>query len=65
MRRARPVLRAVLALIPPIMLTFAVPSVNRVEARILGYPFLLAWIVFWVATAPLFLYGVERLRPKA
>lgn len=65
MRRARPVLRAVLALIPPIMLTFAVPAVNRVEPRIFGYPFLLVWIVFWVATAPLFLYGVERLRPKA
>jgi hypothetical protein len=58
------VVRALLALIPALMLTFAVPLVNRVEPRVFGFPFLLAWIVVWVAATPLFLYGVERLRPK-
>ena len=57
--------RAVLALIPALMLTFAVPLVNRVEPRIFGLPFLLVWIVLWVAIPPVFLYGVERLRRKA
>ena len=57
--------RVVLALIPALMLTFAVPLVNRVEPRIFGLPFLLVWIVLWVAITPVFLYGVERLRRKA
>lgn len=57
--------RVVLAVIPALMLTFAVPLVNRVEPRIFGFPFLLVWIVVWVAATPLFLYGVERLRRKA
>lgn len=57
--------RVLLALIPALMLTFAVPLVNRVEPRVLGFPFLLVWIVVWVAATPLFLYGVERLRRKA
>jgi Protein of unknown function (DUF3311) len=56
--------RVVLALIPAAMLTFAIPLVNRLEPRIFGFPFLLAWIVYWVALTPLFLYGVERLRRK-
>jgi hypothetical protein len=57
--------RVLLALIPALMLTFAVPLVNRVEPRVFGFPFLLVWIVVWVAATPLFLYGVERLRRKA
>lgn len=57
--------RIVLALIPAVMLTFAVPFVNRVEPRVFGFPFLPVWIVLWVAVTPLFLYGVERLRSKA
>ena len=47
------------------MLTFAVPLANRLEPRVFGFPFLPAWIVFWVAVTPLFLLGIERLRPKA
>lgn len=57
--------RVVLALIPAVMLTFAVPLVNRVEPRVLGLPFLLVWIVAWVALTPLFLYVVDRLRRTA
>lgn len=57
--------RVVLALIPALMLTFAVPLVNRVEPRVFGIPFLLVWIAGWVAVTPLFLYAVERLRTRA
>lgn len=52
----------VLAAIPPVMLTFAIPLVNRIEPRIFGFPFLLSWMVFWVVVTPLFLYGADRLR---
>lgn len=57
--------RVVLAVIPALMLTFAVPLVNRVEPRVLGLPFLLVWIAFWVAVTPLFLYAVDLLRRRA
>jgi membrane protein required for beta-lactamase induction len=57
--------RILLALIPAIALTFAVPLVNRVEPRIFGLPFLLVWILLWVAVTPLFLLGIERLRRQA
>lgn len=53
--------RVVLAVIPALMLTFAVPLVNRLEPRVLGFPFLLVWIAAWVALTPLFLYAVDRL----
>jgi hypothetical protein len=56
--------RAVLAVIPAVMLTFAIPLVNRLEPRIFGLPFLLVWIAAWVAISPLFLYAVERLRRR-
>jgi hypothetical protein len=59
------VLRVLLAAVPVFMLTFAVPIVNRVDPRLFGFPFLLVWIVLWVAATPLFLYGVLRLRTKA
>jgi hypothetical protein len=55
------VLRVLLAAVPAVMLSFAVPLVNRLEPRVLGFPFLLVWIVFWVAVTPLFLYAVQRL----
>ncbi len=51
-----------LAAIPPIMLTLAIPFVNREEPRVFGFPFLLAWMVFWVAVTPLFLLAADRLR---
>jgi len=59
------VLRYAVAVIPAFMLTFAVPLVNRTEPHVFGLPFLLAWIVFWVAVTPLFLYAVGRLRSNA
>jgi len=53
-----------LAAIPPVMLTLAIPFVNRDEPRLLGFPFLLAWMVFWVAITPLFLFVADRLGRK-
>jgi hypothetical protein len=55
-------LRYALAAIPVIMLVVAVPFVDRVEPRVLGMPFLLVWIVFWILTMPIFLSLAERLR---
>ncbi len=37
-----------LALIPAVAILGAPWFANRVEPRILGMPFLLGWIVFWV-----------------
>jgi hypothetical protein len=48
------------ASIPVIGLTLAVPFVNRVEPRILGLPFLLAWIALWVLLTPLFVWAIGR-----
>lgn len=42
------------------MLTFGVPFANRVEPRIFGLPFILAWIVFWVVLTPVTLYFIYR-----
>jgi hypothetical protein len=46
------------------MLTFAVPFANRVEPRVFGFPFLLVWIILWVAAAPILLYAVYRLERR-
>lgn len=52
--------RLALAAIGPLMLSFGVPFVNRVEPRIFGLPFILAWIVFWVLATPVTLYLIFR-----
>ncbi len=49
-----------LAWLPAICLTVAIPLVNRVEPRVLGLPFLIAWIAFWVLLTPAFLWAVYR-----
>jgi hypothetical protein len=53
-------LSLVVAAIPVIALTFAIPFVNQDEPRILGLPFVLAWIILWVAATPVFLWVVHR-----
>ena len=58
----RSLARFVLAAIPVTMLLGVLPLANRIEPRILGMPFLLVWLLFWVIVMPLFLIGVERLR---
>ncbi len=59
-----PFLRTLLAAIPVAALTVAVPLVDRVEPRIFGMPFLLAWIVAWVVLTPAFLWSVGRLERR-
>jgi hypothetical protein len=53
-------LRFLYAAIPFAALTVAIPFVNRVEPRILGLPFLLAWITVWVVLSPAFIWAVGR-----
>ncbi len=57
-------LRLLLAAIPITALTLAVPFVNRLEPRIFGLPFVLAWIMTWVALAPLFVWGIGRVERR-
>jgi Protein of unknown function (DUF3311) len=54
-------LRLLLAAIPITALTLAVPLVNRIEPRVLGLPFVLAWIMAWVALTPIFVWGIGRI----
>jgi hypothetical protein len=42
-------------------LSVAVPFVNHVEPRILGLPFVLAWIAGWVVVTPAFLWTLGRV----
>jgi Protein of unknown function (DUF3311) len=53
-------LRFLLAAIPFGALSVAVPFVNFVGPRILGLPFLLAWIAFWVIVTPAFIWVLGR-----
>jgi hypothetical protein len=54
-------LRFLLPAIPFAALSIGVPFVNRVEPRILGLPFLLAWIAFWVIVTPAFMWTLGRI----
>jgi len=56
--------QVVLALIPAVALTFTTPLANSTEPRIVGLPFLMAYIVIWVLLTPLFMWGVYRLEPR-
>jgi hypothetical protein len=53
--------RPLLAGIPIAALSVAVPFVNRLEPRIFGLPFVLAWIAGWVVITPAFLWLLGRL----
>ncbi len=57
-------LRLVLAAIPIAALSIAVPLVNRIEPRVAGLPFLLAWIVGWVLVTPAFLWTIGRMERR-
>jgi len=56
----RTALRILLAAIPALALTLGVPLANRVEPRVFGLPFLLAYIVVWIALTPLFMLAIYR-----
>ena len=58
-------LTVALALVPVLALTLGIPFANRLEPRIFGLPFLLAWIVAWIVLTPVFMTVVHRLdRPR-
>ena len=50
----------VCAAIPALALTLGVALANRLEPRILGLPFVLAWIVAWVLLTPAFMWVAYR-----
>jgi hypothetical protein len=54
-----------LAATPIIMLSLAIPLVNRVDPRVFGLPFLLFWIAAWVVLTPAFLILVYRLEERS
>ena len=56
--------RYLLAAIPFCAVSVVVPFVNRVEPRIFGLPFLLAWIAFWVLVTPAFIWGIGRIEGR-
>ncbi len=65
MSRGARIARVLLACVAPVMLTVAIPFVNRIEPRIFGLPFLLAWIVLAVLMAPVTLGIIFRLEGRA
>ena len=50
----------VCAVIPVLALTVGVAFANHLEPRILGLPFVLAWIVGWVVITPAFMWVAYR-----
>jgi Protein of unknown function (DUF3311) len=54
-------LRLLLAAIPIIALTIAIPLANHVEPRIFGLPLLFFWVLIWVLLTPAFLWTIGRL----
>jgi hypothetical protein len=63
MKRTTP-LSIGLALIPVLALTLGIPFANRVDPRIAGLPFLLAYITLWILLTPAFLLAVYRLEHR-
>lgn len=58
------VARMVLAFTPAVMLTVAIPLADRVEPRIFGLPFLMAWITLWSILTPVCLYAIFRIEGR-
>lgn len=50
------------AAIPFLALTIGPPFANRLEPRIFGLPFLLAYLVFWVLATPPFMLIASLIR---
>ena len=51
----------VLALMPALALTLGIPFAYRLEPRVFGLPFLLAWIVAWILLTPPIMAAVHWL----
>lgn len=54
-----------LALLPTVGLLGGIPFVNRVEPFLFGLPFILFWIVSWVATASVIMAIIWKLDERA
>jgi len=50
--------------IPFLTLVLALPFVNRVEPLVLGLPFILFWILLWVALTPVSLFLACKTEKK-
>ena len=61
----RPAHALIPAAIPVVALVGGLPFVNRVEPIVLGMPFLLAWMLGWVAATPAFLAVAYAIHRKA
>jgi hypothetical protein len=61
----RPSLALVPAVIPVVALVGGLPLANRLEPVVFGLPFLLAWILGWVALTPVFLAAAYFLYRRA
>jgi 1-acyl-sn-glycerol-3-phosphate acyltransferase len=53
-----------LGAVPFMMLVFALPFVNRVEPVVFGLPFVLFWILIWVALTPLVLFLASKVEKR-
>ena len=51
----------ILAVLPVLGLTVGIPFADRLEPRVFGLPFLLAWIVGWILLTPLLMAIVHQL----
>ena len=59
----RPAYTLIPAAVPVVALVGGLPFANRLEPTVLGMPFLLVWILGWVAATPAFLalaYAIHR-----
>ena len=50
--------------IPFLTLVLALPFVNRVEPFVLGLPFVLFWILLWVALTPVSLFLAYKIEKR-
>ena len=61
----RPAHALVPAAIPVVALVGGLPFANRLEPMLFGMPFLLTWILGWVAATPVFLAVAYAIHHKA
>jgi len=54
----------ILGAIPFLTTVLALPLVNRIQPVILGLPFLLFWLLCWVALTPLVLFIAYKVEKK-
>ena len=59
--RLRAALSIAIASIPVLAMTAGIPFANRLEPRILGLPFLMAYLIFCVVLTPVFLYATNLI----